>query len=85
MNFAPHFLSRERELISEMADKKMPPELLAHFKKKQEDKEGSDKESKMSDKEKRKDALSKARKRMEDKKKKDWTHTAIIQITLSAE
>lgn len=47
----------------------MPPELLAHFKKKQEGKEGSDKESKMSDKEKRKDALSKARKRMEEKKK----------------
>jgi len=54
-----------------MADKKMPPELLAHFKKKQEDSEGSGKESEMSDKEKRKDALSKARKRMEDKKNKD--------------
>jgi len=54
-----------------MAKNKMPPELLAHFKKKQGEKEGSDKESKMSDKEKRKDALSKARKRMEEKKKKD--------------
>jgi hypothetical protein len=54
-----------------MAKNKMPPELLAHFKKKQGEKEGSDKESKMSDKEKCKDALSKARKRMEEKKKKD--------------
>jgi|TARA_E500000318_G_scaffold110023_1_gene124409 hypothetical protein len=54
-----------------MAKNKMPPELLAHFKKKQEGKEGSDKEAKMSDKEKRKDALSKARKRIEEKKKKD--------------
>ena len=56
-------------LINEMADKKMPPELLAHFKKKNEDKEGSD-ESKKSDKEKRKDALSKARARLEKKREK---------------
>ena len=54
-----------------MAKNKMPPELLAHFKKKQEGKEGAEKDSKMSDKEKRKDALSKALKRMEEKKKKD--------------
>lgn len=54
-----------------MAKNKMPPELLAHFKKKKEGKEGAEKDSKMSDKEKRKDALSKARKRMEEKKKKD--------------
>ena len=49
--------------------KKMPPELLAHFKKKQEEKEGSDKDPKQTDKEKRKDAVTKARKRMEEKKK----------------
>ena len=56
----------------------MPPELLAHFKKKQEDKEGKG-EDKMTDKEKRKDALKKARSRMEKKdKKEDWSDTAII-------
>ena len=56
----------------------MPPELLAHFKKKKEEKDGKG-EEKMTDKEKRKDALKKARSRMEKKdKKEDWSDTAII-------
>lgn len=53
-----------------MSKNKMPPELLAHFKKKKEDKEGKG-EDKMTDKEKRKDALKKARSRMEKKDKKE--------------
>ena len=48
-----------------MSKHKMPPELLAHFKKKKEDKEGKG-EEKMTDKEKRKDALKKARSRIID-------------------
>jgi hypothetical protein len=48
-----------------MAKNKMPPELLAHFKKKNEDKEDAGK----SDKEKRKEALEKAKSRMKEKKK----------------
>ena len=48
-----------------MADKKMPPELLAHFKKKGEGKE----DHKKSDKDKRKEALEKAKSRMKEKKK----------------
>ena len=53
-----------------MSKNKMPPELLAHFKKKKEEKEGKG-EEKMTDKEKRKDALKKARSRMEKKDKKE--------------
>ena len=52
-----------------MADKKMPPELLAHFKKKQEEKEGDG--APKTDKEKRKDALNKAKSRLEEKRKKE--------------
>lgn len=48
-----------------MPGKKMPPELLAHFKKKNEGDSGD----KASDKEKRKEALDKARSRVEKKKK----------------
>ena len=52
-----------------MADKKMPPELLAHFKKKQGDgdEHGSAEEKKESDKERRKEAVKKARLRIEKK------------------
>lgn len=52
-----------------MAKNKMPPELLAHFKKKQGD--GAEKEDSKTDKEKRKDALNKAKSRLEEKRKKD--------------
>ena len=48
----------------------MPPELLAHFKKKKEEKEGKG-EEKMTYKEKLKDAFKKARSRMEKKDKKE--------------
>tara|TARA_B100000035_G_scaffold128361_1_gene109126 strand:+ start:2106 stop:2255 length:150 start_codon:yes stop_codon:yes gene_type:complete len=48
-----------------MAKNKMPPELLAHFKKKNEGKEDEAK----SDKDKRKEALDKAKSRMKEKKK----------------
>ena len=48
-----------------MAKNKMPPELLAHFKKKNEGKEDEGK----SDKDKRKEALDKAKSRMKEKKK----------------
>lgn len=59
-----------------MTDKKksMPPELLAHFKKKQEQTEGSEGGSKQSpeerkegDKERRKEAVKRARIRIEEK------------------
>jgi hypothetical protein len=53
-----------------MASKKMPPELLAHFKKKQgegEDKKASPEEKKEGDKKKRSEAVKKARIRMEAK------------------
>lgn len=54
-------------ITSLMAKNKMPPELLAHFKGKNEkNKDGSE----MSDKDKRKAALDKARKYQEQKKKK---------------
>ena len=45
----------------------MPPQLLAHFKKKQEEKEGSPEDKKKGDKERRKEAVNKARVRMEEK------------------
>lgn len=48
----------------------MPPELLAHFKKKQEGKNESSSEEKGSDKERRKEAVKKARIRMEEKSRK---------------
>lgn len=48
-----------------MAKHKMPPELLAHFKKKNAGKEDEAK----SDKDKRKEALEKAKTRMKEKKK----------------
>ena len=51
-----------------MSKNKMPPELLAHFKKKKKRKRVRVK--KTTDKEKRKDALKKARSRMEKKDKK---------------
>jgi hypothetical protein len=47
----------------------MPPELLAHFKKKQEEKEGSPEDKKMGDKERRKEAVKKARVRLEEQKR----------------
>lgn len=53
-----------------MASKKMPPELLAHFKKKQEgagEKEATPEEKKEGDKKKRSEAVKKARIRMEAK------------------
>jgi len=53
-----------------MASKKMPPELLAHFKKKQEDaedKKASPEEKKEGEKKKRSEAVKKARIRMEAK------------------
>ena len=50
-----------------MAQGKMPPELLEHFKKKEAKKEDG---TEMSDKEKRKAALGKARKYQEQKKNK---------------
>ncbi len=43
----------------------MPPELLAHFKKKHDAKEGTDK----GDKERRKEAVKKARVRLEEQKR----------------
>lgn len=49
--------------------KSMPPELLAHFKKKQEGGESSDK-SKESDKTRRKEAVKKARVRLEEKNRR---------------
>jgi hypothetical protein len=50
-----------------MAKNKMPPQLLAHFKKKEaKNEDGTD----MNDKEKRKAALDKARKYKEQKKNK---------------
>lgn len=49
-----------------MASNKMPPELLAHFKKKEAK---NDDGSEMSDQEKRKAALDKARKYKEQKQK----------------
>lgn len=52
-----------------MAKNKMPPELLAHFKKKQG--EGNEKEDNKTDKEKRKDALNKAKSRLDKKREKD--------------
>lgn len=57
-----------------MASKnKMPPELLAHFKKKQEGKEGKEETpeaKKEGDKKRRKEAVKKARIRMEEKSSK---------------
>jgi hypothetical protein len=53
-----------------MAKNKMPPELLAHFKSKNEGKDSKDESSK-DDKAKRKEALSKARTRLEKKNKDD--------------
>ena len=57
-----------------MAKSKMPPQLLAHFKKKQEGGEGSREESRedvnKSDKDRRKEAVKKARIRLEEKSRK---------------
>ena len=53
-----------------MANKKMPPELLAHFKKKQEgaeEKDVSPEKKKEGDKKRRSEAVKKARIRMEAK------------------
>lgn len=47
---------------------KMPPELLAHFKKKSGQETGEDAGKEQSDKERRKEAVKKARVRMEKKK-----------------
>ena len=47
----------------------MPPELLAHFKKKQEEKEGSPEDQKKGDKERRIEAVNKARVRLEEQKR----------------
>jgi len=58
-----------------MAEKgKMPPQLLAHFKSKNEGKEGNepDKDTDDSDKTKRKKAVTKARIRLEEKNKKPY-------------
>jgi hypothetical protein len=49
---------------------KMPPELLAHFKKKAGEKNEGGKEPKESDKEKRKEAVKKARLKLEERNKK---------------
>jgi len=49
---------------------KMPPELLAHFKKKAGEKNEGSKEPKESDQEKRKEAVKKARLKLEEKNKK---------------
>jgi len=49
---------------------KMPPELLAHFKKKAGEKNEGSKESEESNKEKRKEAVKKARLKLEERKKK---------------
>jgi len=53
-----------------MADNKMPPQLLAHFKKKQEGGDKSETSAKKSDKDRRKEAVNKARIRMEEKNRK---------------
>lgn len=53
-----------------MANNKMPPQLLEHFKKKEAKKEDG---SEMSDKEKRKAALDKARQYQENKRKQNKT------------
>lgn len=50
---------------------KMPPELLAHFKSKAEDKEESGKDTEVSDKTKRKEAVKKARVRLESRNKRN--------------
>lgn len=52
-----------------MAKNKMPPELLEHFKSKNEKKEDGSEEKK-DDKEKRSEALKKARTRLEEKNRK---------------
>lgn len=49
--------------------KSMPPQLLEHFKKKQEAKEGKEDKHKAEDKDRRKDAVKKARIRMEERSK----------------
>lgn len=48
----------------------MPPELLAHFKKKQEGSDASDSSVNKNDKERRREAVKKARVRMEEKNRK---------------
>lgn len=48
----------------------MPPELLAHFKKKNGEEAKSGEEKMGSDKERRKDAVKKARVRLEERKRK---------------
>ena len=48
----------------------MPPELLAHFKKKQEGGGASDSSVNKNDKDRRKEAVKKARVRMEEKNRK---------------
>ena len=48
----------------------MPPELLAHFKKKRGENEESDDKGTSNDKERRKDAVKKARIHMEESKRK---------------
>ena len=53
-----------------MAKSKMPPQLLAHFKKKQEGGEESHEDVKKSDKDRRKEAVKKARIRLEEKSRK---------------
>jgi hypothetical protein len=58
-----------------MAEKgKMPPQLLAHFKSKNEGKESGkpDKDTDDSNKAKRKEAVTKARVRLEEKNKKPY-------------
>ena len=53
-----------------MAKNKMPPELLAHFKKKQEGSEESARDTKENDKQRRKEAVKKARVRLEEKSRR---------------
>ena len=48
----------------------MPPELLAHFKKKQEGGGASDSSVNKNDKDRRKEAVNKARVRMEEKNRR---------------
>lgn len=53
-----------------MTKHKMPPELLAHFKKKQGESEESTGDTKENDKQKRKEAVKKARVRLEEKSRR---------------
>ncbi len=53
-----------------MAKNKMPPELLAHFKKKQGEKGDAPENKKEDDKMRRKEAVNKARIRLEEKSRR---------------